>query len=447
MAEETHDFPNPPQDSLNPGPEPSSSRAKNRPATGARQASPDEVFSQEFQGTATAGDFLGLDLEFIGASHSSGGLDLTPPPQIGEGFPEPQDAYTTEMGDDLDALPAEDAGVDGELSDLPMDDAVEGFDDLDAEIPAVGPRDSRKKVLIGAGALVAAGVAAYFFVPGLGSKSVSVADVGEVAKRPTTSTPRAPKTTPPAASTSTPEPAPTAQPVETFVTPSPSTDLTVATTGSDTDLGGERTFSLGRTLGEIFGDESAAGDVATVDPGLDSATESVASVFGITEPDPASAAFPDFNQGYEWVSEDMLDMIWRGTEIPMEAIYAPTRILMPRVGMVRLFMKSGEVFEGRVYAVGQNLIWLETAPGRVGLDGDAFERYEHLAVEDVPESGDSVPQGELVRVRVPGGFLDGRVLSREAGMTTVVTDTGGRITIADAVVEPLQTSRAKVLKY
>jgi hypothetical protein len=97
--------------------------------------------------------------------------------------------------------------------------------------------------------------------------------------------------------------------------------------------------------------------------------------------------------------------------------------------------------------VGENLIWLDTGPGRVGLDGAAFDRYEHLAVEASTSVEPEMPLGNQVRVRVPGGFLDGRILRQEGGTTTVVTEDGGKVTIADADVQPLQTERAKVLKY
>src|SRR5215510_1194851 len=57
----------------------------NRPASGARRATPGEVLSQGFQGAQNAGDFLGLDVEFTGNQDPNqlfGGLDLSQAPTI-----------------------------------------------------------------------------------------------------------------------------------------------------------------------------------------------------------------------------------------------------------------------------------------------------------------------------------------------------------------------------
>src|SRR5262245_973985 len=64
----------------------SSSPSGNRPASGARRATPGEVLSQGFhQGAQNAGDFLGLDTEFTASQDPNqlfGGdsIDLVAPP-------------------------------------------------------------------------------------------------------------------------------------------------------------------------------------------------------------------------------------------------------------------------------------------------------------------------------------------------------------------------------
>jgi len=66
--------------------DPSQSLSGNRPASGARRATPGEVLSQGFQGAQNAGDFLGLDTEFTASQDpnqvfgASSPLDLVPPP-------------------------------------------------------------------------------------------------------------------------------------------------------------------------------------------------------------------------------------------------------------------------------------------------------------------------------------------------------------------------------
>src|SRR5262245_17042261 len=82
------DFLNLPPDQGQPADvDPSSAYSGNRPASGARRATPGEVLSQGFQGGAqNAGDFLGLDMEFTGSQDPGQGLgqdpslDLVPPP-------------------------------------------------------------------------------------------------------------------------------------------------------------------------------------------------------------------------------------------------------------------------------------------------------------------------------------------------------------------------------
>src|SRR5262245_65293590 len=81
------DFQNYPSDQALPSEiDTSSPYSGNRPASGARRATPGEVLSQGFQGAQNAGDFLGLDVEFAGSqdpAQAFGGaspLDLVPPP-------------------------------------------------------------------------------------------------------------------------------------------------------------------------------------------------------------------------------------------------------------------------------------------------------------------------------------------------------------------------------
>jgi hypothetical protein len=123
---------------------------------------------------------------------------------------------------------------------------------------------------------------------------------------------------------------------------------------------------------------------------------------------------------------------------------------MPRIGNVRVLTTSGDVFEGRLYAVGQNRVWIDTEPGRVGLDGDKVERIEVLPPlpEGTKPNTDAAfaMNSKRVRVRVPGGMLYGRVLKAEGEDVTLVLDEGGRVRVKSSELQDLGPGRAVVVR-
>jgi hypothetical protein len=152
---------------------------------------------------------------------------------------------------------------------------------------------------------------------------------------------------------------------------------------------------------------------------------------------------------YEWASQDQLELIWRGTEVPLEAMHAPAKTLMPRVGQVRLFTTTGDAFEGRLYGMGQGRVWLDTEPGRVGFDAERVERIEALPpVPPGTTSNENVPvaNGKRVRVRVPGGMLYGQILKSKGEDVTLALDDGGRVQVKAASLENLGSGRATIVR-
>jgi len=427
----------------------SSSPTGNRPAEGARQVLPGEVLSGGFQGSEAAGDFLGLDVEFTGAEREARNLDLASAPGSPARFPvtaeEQEDDGYAEFSPSTEALRGSDPLEEEELFEEDFEDAFDSaFEDE--------PVPSRRPLALAAflvGGLAALGV---LVGPKFLSGDVPPARGPEVANTTTTTDPD-PATDPeqvvetfdhepidivatdpldPADDTGTTavEQAPW-DPIASGTDPRPSSiDDPVDATSFDTDV---LTTLLGPT------DD---GTRTTDDP--EAELTSPADLLPVTD-----VEFPDFSAGFEWVSEDKLDMVWRGSDVPMKAISAPARTLMPRVGAVRVFLDSGDTVDGRLYAVGHDMVWLEMVHGRVGLDGQRVVRFEHLAVDvsaGMPNTQSAPISGERVRALVAGGMVYGRIIKRDGDYVTLLQDRGGRVTLRGAEIEPLGSGRAIVVQ-
>jgi hypothetical protein len=401
----------------------------NRPASGARVVAVSEVFSEHFIGAEGASDFLGLDTEFdptpvgLPGSHEFAMADVARATATEEEFqrgyvsplspPTPEESYAA-------SAPVQQSPVD----DLPPVDPEEPFvgEDLaeEPELVVAGGSRSRTGLAVGVLCLIGAAAAgAWIYAPKLFvGKSAEAPSVGYQSPKPG-----------PAAKKDPP-----ARPLEDF-------SLTAkATPGEPADSGQAAPVSM------AGGDSKTAASPKTVpkplapaggvEPGLPTATELEGML--------AQAAMPDsFFQAHT----GLLDLVWRGQTVPVEAIESPNRILTPAVGNVRVELDNGS-WDGRLYAVGQNKVWLEEGLGRMGLDGTRVKSIQYLADERSPPPGDSAefPRGERVRARVPGGVIYGYVRSQEANVVTLVTESGARITLVDAVVEPASDPKRVSLK-
>ena len=415
----------------------SSPYAGNRPASGARRATPGEVLSQGFQGAENAGDFLGLDVEFTGSQGQ--GLDLVPPPSTyapSEG----------EMGAPVPApLPEGDAAQ--EFAQAPS--AFEFGEDLGSEeggeeasfagTEFEGTASKKTPLLVGGLLLVALGGAGYFFGPGLYSKYFA-RSTPAVAVQPDASagakSEKTPRTTPSKGSIAAlpAEGAPTSGASTPTGESTGSTPLVVDSPRVETPSGG----SSGTSRPQLD-------PVAEAKPTLDEPV-AVASTPARTP----SSSFPNLGGAeFQWATSEQTEMIWRGSEVPLEAVRAPVRTMTPKVGGVRVFTTAGENFDGRLYAVGQNRVWIDSGAGRIGLDGDLVERIELLPPEPAGQarSGESAPiaGGRHVRARVPGGVLYGRILRSNGEDVTIVLDDGGKVQVKAGDLEDLGSGRAVVV--
>jgi len=436
----------------------------NRPASGARRATPGEVLSQGFQGAQNAGDFLGLDVEFTGHQEpDAGSLDLMPPPGADPAFagsaPEPYvpEPSPVDPGQDYSQSPS--AFEYGE--DLGSD---EGFA---VEEPSRAP--SRMPRLVGTFVVVAAlAGGGVYYGPRLYSQYFG-GQATEVASNGSRTAARATRGSAGAGDASSAPTVTERAGSEAATTPADATDgrgpeSSAGDTGSDAaGVDGSLAQATPTTSGSRSRTSAPAPGSGTEpqvgrgeDPAGDEGAVAVGSAAG-REPGPANpantvrkASFPNLDgELYDWASEDQLELIWRGSEVPLDAVSAPAKTLMPRVGNVRVFMNSGDVFQGRLYAVGQNRVWLDSNPGRIGLDGERVQRIE-LIPPDPDGTVASLDETSLagttrVRVRVPGGLLYGRVLKAEGDEVILVPDGGGRVRVKAGDVQELGSGRAIVV--
>jgi hypothetical protein len=124
----------------------------------------------------------------------------------------------------------------------------------------------------------------------------------------------------------------------------------------------------------------------------------------------------------------------------MDSIPAPSRLLTPGVGRVRVVIQRGEIFEGRLYAVGQGRIWLDTEIGRLALLSQQVQRIEHVnSTGRTPGLGAPGSQElaglQRVRVHTPGGTFYGKVIARDDGTVTLITDEGARVMLESHDIE------------
>lgn len=417
------------------------SHSGNRPASGARRATPGEVLSQSFQGAQNAGDFLGLDTEFTAhqdPNQGYGGLDLAQPP--GTYAPDPA-GYVPEPAPMPEGDPVQD------FAQAPS--AFEFGEDLGSEESFAGEEEqpARGKAPLLVGALLLTGLVAggVVYGPELYSRYLGGGSGAEVASNEEgwKEKPTRPPAKPEGASASGPE----ATPAEVAApTPAPTAvDAPPTTVASSTGDAPASTPSKPAPRPRLPELPPAQGNA----PSPSAPAEVAVPAPSLAAP-PRALEFPDLEgSSYQWASADQLELIWRGSEVPMEAVHAPAKTLMPRVGQVRVFTLGGDVFAGRLYAVGQGLVWIDGEPGRIGLDGSKVERIEVLPPDpdgiQLAEDGGALG-GRRVRVKVPGGMLYGSVLKADGEDVMLALETGGRVRVKASDVQDLGSGRAVVVR-
>ena len=143
--------------------------------------------------------------------------------------------------------------------------------------------------------------------------------------------------------------------------------------------------------------------------------------------------------------------LWQGPVVPIEAIASRTRLLTPDVGRVRVILKGGEIFEGRLYAVGDGKVWVESGSGRLALLGDQVRKIEQIASAEGDPSLGGPGSHDLtglprVRVRTPGGMFYGKVIARDEATVTLITEEGAKVTLESIEVEDAPIGKTSIVR-
>ena len=140
-------------------------------------------------------------------------------------------------------------------------------------------------------------------------------------------------------------------------------------------------------------------------------------------------------------AEDLAN-VWGAATVPMELIHGQERMVTPTVGVVRVVLTTGEIFDGRLYAVGEGQVWLETDIGRLALNGTRVRDIGVVVLEKQAKDVEALPR---MRVRTPGGLFFGKVLARDDQSVTLLLDNGGRIRLESNDVEPAPLGDIRVV--
>lgn len=131
---------------------------------------------------------------------------------------------------------------------------------------------------------------------------------------------------------------------------------------------------------------------------------------------------------------------WRFKSVPSRKFNDDDMVFTPNVGNVRVVLKGGEAFDGRLHSVGQGKIMLDTKMGRMAVDARRADRVDRItddrSVLRGPATTASTSGLKRVKVRTDGGVFYGHLVSREGKRVTLLMDEGFRITLeSDDVTE------------
>ena len=209
--------------------------------------------------------------------------------------------------------------------------------------------------------------------------------------------------------------------------------------------GGEQLAAVLPTLPQVVSLTEVPSDAGAPLGAAPNAGGSRATRTASFDPD-AVALLPGVAERLSRATEADLENLWPGIDPPLDQFAREHRLLTPRVGRVRIVLDDDELFEGRLYAIGENRLWIDTTVGRIAFPEGRIADVQRISGGPRTAGSSTEVAGlERVGVRVPGGTLYGRLVKREGDRVTIVPDGGGRMTLEGATVEAVGRMRTTIV--
>jgi hypothetical protein len=436
-----------------------------RPVSGTYHA-PHEA-DPDWQGTTGATDFLGLDGDLRLDPHATATPMEGYPGLSSSGEAPALDSWLMEIEGGVDAPPGSE-----QLDEAGLEDAVSAESTSDEELEeAAAPRPR---------AGVVAQLAMVVFVVALAGGGAwywqhhnhEAAPV-EVATRPTPKSTPKPKLPAPAHGTNPDAPAGPSTAVTPGTDANPSAGPTTGT-NADPESAVLPTITIpdpdsvvpptaGPDGTAVATDTHGTREPATTDTTIDTAPPPLTITFPpaptpkptapttpvATTPRPLSKGATMPGTVRRATEADYADL-WRETRIPTELFQGDRKMRTLNVGRVRALVIGGEYFEGTLYAVGQNRIWMDLDLGRISFEATTVRELAQLPPLPADKNAKTKKADDLaglphVEVRLLGGSVTGRLVGQDGRRVTLITDDGLRTVVESDDVRPVTARNTRVL--
>jgi hypothetical protein len=138
--------------------------------------------------------------------------------------------------------------------------------------------------------------------------------------------------------------------------------------------------------------------------------------------------------------------LYMGTQVPTQEIQGTRRVSTPQVGHVRAELLSGESYQGKLHSVGMGCVWIDLELGRMRLEARELRQLDKLPTLSKASAFEQAILGlPQVRVRTPGGSIDGWLVSRTEDKVTLVTASAQRLVLESREVEPLASPQVRIV--
>jgi len=138
--------------------------------------------------------------------------------------------------------------------------------------------------------------------------------------------------------------------------------------------------------------------------------------------------------------------LYMGTELPTREIQGSRRLSTPQVGHVRVELLSGESYQGKLHSVGMGCVWIDLELGRMRMEARELRQIDKLPTLSKASALEQAIVGlPQVRVRTPGGSIDGWLVSRTDDKVTLVTASAQRLVLESREVEPLASPQVRIV--